>query len=88
MEPSKISTGNFFDPEQGRMKSVIPLITTRERQVMQKLCEGLTAKEIAQSLHLSAHTIISHKKNLQYKLAARNTVHLIVKAIRLNLISI
>jgi len=57
-------------------------VSLREKEVLQLISEGLTAKEIASTLYLSEHTVISHKKNLSIKLGARNTVHLIVKAIR------
>ncbi len=56
--------------------------TTRERDVLSSLAEGLTAKEIASRYHLSTHTVNTHKQNLMTKMECRNTVELVVKAIR------
>lgn len=61
-------------------------VSDREREVLQMISEGYTVKEIAATLYLSEHTIISHKKNLTEKLSAKNCVDLIVKAIRMGLI--
>lgn len=64
------------------------LVTQRELQVLKKLSEGLTVKEIASSLYVSSHTIDSHKKNLLLKFNARNSVDLIVKSIKLNFVQV
>ena len=61
-------------------------VTTRESQILQMISQGFTVKEIASSLFLSEHTVISHKKNLTAKLSAKNCVDLIVKAIKMGLI--
>lgn len=47
-------------------------ITTREREILYWSAHELTAKEIAGKLFISTHTVISHRKNLQNKLNARN----------------
>ena len=64
------------------------VVSTREIEVLQLISQGLTVKEIANELYLSTHTIISHKKNLIEKFEARNSIDLIVKAIRMNIINI
>ncbi len=61
-------------------------VSGRETEILQMISEGYTVKEIASSLYLSEHTIISHKKNLSEKLSAKNCVDLIVKAIKMGLI--
>ena len=67
--------------------SITSAITTREKQVLILLAEGLTAKEVAGVLHLSYYTIISHKKSLFEKLNAVNCFQLGVIAERLGLLS-
>jgi len=44
-------------------------MTTREREIVGYIGEGLTNKEIGSKLHLSAHTIKSHVHNIMEKLA-------------------
>ena len=50
-------------------------ITVREKQVIELLSEGLTAKEIAYNLELSIHTIRAYVKSIISKLGARNIAH-------------
>jgi len=62
------------------MKNTYP--SRRELEILSKICEGLTAKEIGNELYISQGTVESHKRNLILKLDARNTVDLAVKAVR------
>ncbi|MBL4655501.1 MAG: response regulator transcription factor [Bacteroidia bacterium] len=52
-------------------------ITKREAEIMQKLLEGLTAKEIAEVLFISRRTVETHKTNLMKKFKVKNTSDLI-----------
>jgi DNA-binding NarL/FixJ family response regulator len=47
-------------------------LTTRERQVIDLLGEGLSNKEIATRLHIAVHTVKSHVHNVLEKLALRS----------------
>src|ERR1043166_9918009 len=47
-------------------------LTTRERQVIALLGEGLSNKEIATRLHIAVHTVKSHVHNVLEKLALRS----------------
>jgi len=47
-------------------------LTTRERQVIELLGEGLANKEIATRLHIAVHTVKSHVHNVLEKLALRS----------------
>lgn len=57
-------------------------VTKREREIIHLMAEGLSTKEVANELHISFHTVESHRKNLLLKMKARNMVHLVAKAIR------
>lgn len=63
-----------------------PLVTRREKQVLELLAEGLTNQEIGQQLFLSTTTVDSHRKSLLAKLQAKNTAELIKLAIQHQLI--
>lgn len=62
-------------------------ISERELEILQLIAEGLTTKQIAERLHLSFHTVMTHRKNMMGKLGLKNTAGLIVYAVRENLIS-
>jgi Response regulator containing a CheY-like receiver domain and an HTH DNA-binding domain len=58
----------------------------REREVLHLLIDGLTAKEIAKKLYVSAHTVETHKRNMIAKLQVQNTMQLVVKAIKMGVV--
>jgi two-component system, NarL family, nitrate/nitrite response regulator NarL len=63
-----------------------PLLTSREREVLKLIADGLTNPQIAQQLFISLHTVDSHRKNLLAKFGVNNTAGLIKHAVRMNLI--
>ena len=65
-----------------------PLLTEREKQVLQLIVEGETTIQIAEQLFLSEHTINSHRKNIAFKLDAKNLAELITKSVKLGLAKI
>ena len=58
------------------------LLTSREREVGQRIAEGQTTKEIAAALGLSVKTVESHRINLMRKLDIHETATLVRYAIR------
>ena len=67
------------DAEQG---SAFSVLSAREREVLQLLAEGLSTKEIADRLNLSAKTVESHRKAVMDKLEIRSIAELTKYAIR------
>jgi DNA-binding NarL/FixJ family response regulator len=65
----------------------LQILSSREREVLQLVAEGLSNKEIAAHLGLSARTIESHRANLLAKLGARGTADLVRVAIRAQLVA-
>ncbi len=57
-------------------------LSSREREVLQLLAEGHSAREIAGRLHLSVKTIETHRRNIQAKLGIDNVADLVRYAIR------
>jgi DNA-binding CsgD family transcriptional regulator len=58
------------------------LLTKREAEILRWIIEGLSSHEIANKLHLSTHTIRTHRKNLMEKSNAKNAAELIKYAIQ------
>jgi two-component system, NarL family, response regulator NreC len=57
-------------------------LTSREREILQRIAEGQTMKEIAVCLGLSVKTVESHRINLMRKLDIHETATLVRYAIR------
>lgn len=69
--------------EVGIKKNVPTLsLSPREFQLVMKLCLGMTNREIAEKMSLSARTIESYRKNLLKKVQVKNTAELIEYIIR------
>ena len=66
--------------------SDLPLITKREKEVLQLIAGGLTNSEIGEKLFISIPTVNSHRKSLLDKFNAKNTAILIGKAIKQGLV--
>ena len=50
-----------------------PVLTRREKEILQLLYEGLTGPQIADKLFLSPFTVETHRKNLMQKLNVKST---------------
>ena len=57
-------------------------LTSREREIVQRIAEGLTTKEIASALDLSVKTVESYRSSLMRKLDIHETATLVRYAIR------
>jgi len=65
-----------------------PVITRREKEVLECIAKGLTNPQIAEKLFVSITTIETHRKNLLHKLSANNTASLVRQAFYFELIAI
>ncbi len=63
-----------------------PLITRREKEVLQLIAEGLTNAQIAEKLFISIPTVNTHRKSILEKFGVKNTATLIGKAIKMGVI--
>ncbi len=59
-----------------------PILSGREREILQWTAAGKTAWEISQILGISQHTANTHLKNARQKLGAVNVAHSVVEALR------
>lgn len=62
--------------------------TKREVEILEQICTGRSNKEIADELNISLRTVESHKSNLLQKTNVKNTISLVMYAIKNNIIKI
>jgi len=72
----------------GLQKGAFGKLTSRQREVLQLLAEGKSAKEIAKILHISARTVEFHKYNIMEELGIKTSAELVQFAIKHGIISI
>jgi two-component system nitrate/nitrite response regulator NarL len=65
----------------------IPVLTSREKEVLLLIAEGMTNAQIAKHLFVSQYTVDSHRKNLLTKFDVNNTAGLIKLAVRMGLVT-
>jgi DNA-binding NarL/FixJ family response regulator len=63
-------------------------LSKREKEILFKICEGLSNQEIAETLFISKRTVDKHRANLLGKTNSKNTASLILFAIKNKLIEI
>ncbi len=90
--------GSYFSPtvareivsqyREQRSGSDEPFATLsgREREVLQRIAEGLSAKEIGSDLGISTKTVEAHRTSLMRKLGVRKATELVRCAVRYGLI--
>jgi DNA-binding NarL/FixJ family response regulator len=90
--------GSYFSPpvareivEQARSpkrgdSEPFTTLSTREREVLNLIAEGLSAKEIATQLGISTKTVEAHRTSLMRKLGARKATELVRYALRHGLV--
>ena len=79
----------FLDGSSKKSKppsSPFPIISRREKQVLQLIVEERTTAEIAKELYISFATVETHRRNLLMKLNVRNTAGLVRIALLYDLI--
>ena len=62
-------------------------LTPRELEVLQLICDGLSNKEIAVKLNLSANTVAVHRANIMNTLGVHKTAELVVYALQNGLVN-
>jgi DNA-binding NarL/FixJ family response regulator len=70
------------------VEGIAPLpLSAREIEIVQQTAKGLIAKEIADVLNLSTHTVYTHKKNIMKKLGFTTSSELVLYAVNKGLVS-
>lgn len=71
----------IFDVRHEESNDESNSLSVREKEILTCVVKGQTNKEIAQSLFLSTHTVITHRRNIARKLEIHSTAGLTIYAI-------
>lgn len=63
-------------------------LTKRELEVLKLICEGLSNAQIAEKLFISIRTVEGHKSNLISKTGVKNTISLVMYALKNSLVDV
>ena len=83
-----LSMGNNGDSKSKNANQRPEKLTSRETEVLRYFCEGLTVSEIASKLFISIKTVESHRSALLKKTNTKNTINLVLYAIKNSLVSL
>lgn len=62
--------------------------TERELEIMELICKEMSNRDIAQTLHLSVRTVEWYKEQLLQKTGSKNTVGILLFAIKKGIVKI
>lgn len=80
-QAARILADQLQNPDRG-VDDPYGRLTAREREVFHLIAEGLTTKEIARKLDISAKTAENHRARVLDKVGVRNTAELVRYALR------
>lgn len=85
----KVVSGFISHSENGGAKNEKEIqLTNKEVIVLNYLCKGLSPNEIAQTIHRSVKTVEMHRSKLLEKTNTKNTINLILFAIKNKLVKV
>ena len=80
---------NLLDPgNPSESEALSTKLSPRETTIVRMVSMGLTNRQIAEKLFLSAHTVMTHRKNISSKLGIKSVSGLTIYAIVNNIITI
>ena len=81
--------GDYVSRSEGNDKgSMLADLTERELEVLRLIVDGLTSREIAESLVISPNTVERHRQNIMSKLGLHNRAELVRYAISKGLVEV
>jgi DNA-binding NarL/FixJ family response regulator len=83
-----LRTGAGADRGAAGLPAEAEALTPREREVLLQMSLGLGNRQIAQALHISAHTAKFHVAQIIAKLDASSRAHAVAKALRSGLVEL
>lgn len=86
-EVAKILTEIHSEEQQKSSTSIDSgCFSKRELEVLKLMCEGLSSIEVSQKLHISYRTVEGHRSSMLQKTNLKNTISLILFAVKNNII--
>jgi DNA-binding CsgD family transcriptional regulator len=88
-----VRNGHAVEPEPQELMArssapetdLLTRLTPREREIVQRVAEGMRSKEIANALGISPKTVVTHRSHIMGKLGVHDTTGLVRFAIRAGL---
>ena len=87
VSPHSFAASNLGEAMRRRLQPSGPQLTTREREVLALLAEGLGVAAIARSIYVSESTAKTHISKIYDKLGAANRAQAIMIAVRTGILS-
>jgi DNA-binding CsgD family transcriptional regulator len=86
----KIIHENLLSAKSKRIKSDLDnnLLTKREKEILELICNQYTTNEIADKLFISPRTVEGHRNNLLLKTESKNVAGLVIYGIQKKLIEL
>ncbi|MFO7658481.1 MAG: response regulator transcription factor [Bacteroidales bacterium] len=87
-----VSGGNYFSQElllnliKNKSYDENITLTKREKEVLELICKGYSNQQISEKLFISQRTVERHRSNLLLKTDSRNSISLVVFAIKNKLV--
>ena len=63
------------------------ILTTRETEILKLIASGKSTQQIAKTLHVSPHTVHSHRKSIIRKLNIKSPTEFVIQAITLGILN-
>lgn len=79
-------SSNKFNLLNPKIEKQFSILTTREKEIIFLIAEGFTSAEIGGKLHLSKHTIDTHRRKILFKTKMKSMNELTVKLINSDVI--
>ncbi len=85
---TSVVLGDYIKGPLGDPRSPFTILSSREREVLQLLAEGLRTKEVSHKLSLSVKTVESHRKKIMEKIGISSIAGLTRYAVKEGLVSL
>jgi len=82
----KVLCNQYINIKQKKNEPEQISLTAQETKITELTSWGLTAKEIADKLNISIHTVNTHRKNIFKKIGVKNSSELVMFAVRKGII--